>query len=540
MAVATHLLIASLMLPAGPASGQVSRPAGKAGPLFATSDQCMACHNGLITRAGQDVSIGVDWRASMMANAARDPYWQAGVRREVLDHPHAQAEIENECAACHMPMARYEAKAQGRLGTIFAHLPVGHSGKREDLLAADGVSCTVCHQIENEGLGTRESFTGGFRVDPLAPEGRRRIFGPVVVDRGRQTIMRSVTGFQPEQGMHIQRSELCASCHTLITHAFGPDGKVVGELPEQVPYQEWRHSQYADSQSCQDCHMPAVQGNVLISSVLGEAREKLSKHVFLAGNFLMPLILNRYRNELGVEAQPQELDLASQHTIAHLQSQAARVSIENARIVSGRLQAEVVIENLAGHKLPTAYPSRRAWIHLRVRDGQGRSVFESGAFRPDGSIAGNDNDTDPARFEPHYEEVSGADQVQIYESVLADHAGRVTTGLLWGVRYIKDNRLLPLGFDKTTADAEIAVHGAAGGDADFRAGGDRVRYSVSIGGAAGPFSIEAELWYQPIAYRWAQNLRLQRAMETDRFFDMYNSMADHSAIVVARASASAR
>ena len=43
--------------------------------------------NGLVSPAGEDVSIGVSWRSSMMANSARDPYWQAAVRREVLHHP---------------------------------------------------------------------------------------------------------------------------------------------------------------------------------------------------------------------------------------------------------------------------------------------------------------------------------------------------------------------------------------------------------------------------------------------------------------------
>ena len=36
--------------------------------IFATSDQCVACHNGLRTASGEDVSIGASWRASMMAN----------------------------------------------------------------------------------------------------------------------------------------------------------------------------------------------------------------------------------------------------------------------------------------------------------------------------------------------------------------------------------------------------------------------------------------------------------------------------------------
>ena len=36
---------------------------------------------------GEDISIGWNWRATMMANSARDPYWQAGIRRETMDHP---------------------------------------------------------------------------------------------------------------------------------------------------------------------------------------------------------------------------------------------------------------------------------------------------------------------------------------------------------------------------------------------------------------------------------------------------------------------
>src|SRR5688572_24796808 len=81
--------------------------------LFQTSDRCFACHNGLATSAGEDISIGLNWRPTMMANSARDPYWQAGVRREILDHPESKAAIEEECAKCHMPMASVQSKYEG-------------------------------------------------------------------------------------------------------------------------------------------------------------------------------------------------------------------------------------------------------------------------------------------------------------------------------------------------------------------------------------------------------------------------------------------
>ena len=126
-----------------------------------------------------------------------------------------------------------------------------------------------------------------------------------------------------------------------------------------------------------------------------------------------------------------------------------------------------MITNLAGHKLPSAYPSRRVWIHLTVRDGAGSVIFESGRFNPDGSIEGNDNDVDSSRFEQHYEEISNPGQVQIYEPILADPDGAVTTVLLSAITYTKDNRLLPQGFDKTTAEKAVAVNGRAVNDSNF-------------------------------------------------------------------------
>src|SRR5204863_8620484 len=124
---------------------------------------------------------------------------------------------------------------------------------------------------------------------------------------------------------------------------------------------------------------------------------------------------------------------------------AALLAICDVSTAGGRVETEVRVENLGGHKLPTAYPSRRAWLHFVVRDGGGRIVFESGALKPDGSIEGNDNDAGQAAFEPHYPVIRNAGEVQIYESILADIKGGVTTGLLTRASYLKDNRLLPRG-----------------------------------------------------------------------------------------------
>ncbi|MEO8078049.1 MAG: hypothetical protein ABI818_17105 [Acidobacteriota bacterium] len=504
-------------------------------PRFQTSDRCIACHNGLVTPSGEDVSIGFDWRATLMANSARDPYWQASVRRETIDHAEASAAIEDTCATCHMPIARSTAKARGERGQVFAHLPFpAHTDHARE--AEDGVSCSLCHQVGTARLGTPESFTGGFVIEPRDAQGNTREYGPYAVDAGHTRVMKSSTeGFVPVQSDHIRQSELCATCHTLITETLGAGGKPAGRLPEQVPYQEWLHSDYKDTKSCQSCHMPVVKEAVPVTRVFGEPRE-LARHVFVAANFFVQRMLNRYREELDVAALPQELTTAADRTERYLATEAARLSIGEVRIDGGRLTTEVAIENLGGHKLPTAYPSRRAWVHFVVRDRNHRVVFESGAVNPDGSISGNDNDADQAAFEPHYAEIRSADHVQIYESVLGDVSGGVTTGLLSGSQYLKDNRLLPHGFDKRTAEPDIAVHGAALEDPDFTGGGDRVRYSVPLQSAEGPFEVEAELLYQPIGYRWAQNLKAYNgAAEPKRFTTYYDSMAAASTATLARA-----
>ncbi|MCC7042678.1 MAG: hypothetical protein IT183_02370, partial [Acidobacteria bacterium] len=508
--------------PAAPA-GRSVQPLDTA--MFALSQECVACHNNLTSPTGEDVSIGANWRGSIMANSARDPYFHASVRRETIDHPTKAAEIEDECAACHMPTAQKIAHAAGAKGQVFAHLPIGATEEDSDLdrLAADGITCTVCHQIAPDGLGTRDRFNGNFALAAPLATGRRPIFGPFAVDAGRKRIMHSVSGFEQVEAPHIRQSELCATCHTLITEAYGPDGTVIGSLPEQMNYQEWRHSAFDEEQkSCQSCHLPLVQGPVRAASVLGEYRDSLSRHTFLGGNAFMLRLMNRYRVELGVEATPAELEATARATVRQLERDTATVMLDRVERTGGRLAFDVVVTNLTGHKFPTGYPSRRTWLHVTVRNAEGGVVFESGRMTDMGLIDGNASDTDAQGFEPHYEEITAADQVQIYESIMGSLAGTPTTGLLQATQYLKDNRLLPRGFDKASAPAEIAVFGRASGDADFGAAGDRVRYRIPAT-AAGPLAVEVELRYQPIGYRWAQNLASYKAPEPQRFVSYFNS-----------------
>ncbi len=169
--------------------------------------------------------------------------------------------------------------------------------------------------------------------------------------------------------------------------------------------------------------MPEVAGPVRVSSVLGHDRERMGRHAFIGGNAFMLRLMNRHRADLGIAALSAELEATADATVRQLERDTATVAVERATLSGGMLALDVVVTNLTGHKLPTGYPSRRAWLHVTARDAGGRVLFESGRVRENGSIDGNASDADGATFEPHHAEITRTDEVQIYESIMGTPAG---------------------------------------------------------------------------------------------------------------------
>ena len=499
---------------------------------FPISSHCFGCHNNLKTPKGQDVSIGSIWRASIMANSARDPYWQASVRREVLDHAPAAASIENECATCHMPLQHFNDKAAAHDTAVLSRLPLDATHE-VNADAADGVACAVCHQAEPAALGTPDSYNGNLATAPITQH-PRPLYGPYAADARSISMHTLASGLTVTQSDHLGQAALCGSCHTLYTPTLDASGKTVGRLPEQMPYLEWQHSDYHDKQTCQSCHMPAIAGPAPDATLGSQPREGLRRHSFPGANFFLQDLLSAHHDELAVTASPAELTSASTETRAYLQTQAAHLSVSALAVANGRLSFSVTVQNLSGHKLPTAYPSRRAWLHVTVADASGHVVFESGHLNADGSIAGNLNDADPSRYSPHYATINAPDQVQIFEPILGDAQNHVTTALLSATHYLKDNRILPAGFDKQSASPDIAVRGEAASDPGFIGGSATTRYEISTGAATG-LRVKAELLYQPIGFRWAHNLAPYKAAEPQRFVKYYESASATSAQILAQA-----
>ena len=77
----------------------------------------------------------------------------------------------------------------------------------------------------------------------------------------------------------------------------------------------------------------------------------------------------------------------------------------------------------------------------------------------------------------------------------------------WGVTGLKDNRLLPKGWNPNHPDAEhTGVYGAALDDGDFVDGADTVTYEVRAPAESGPYQIRAAFLYQTLSPRFAAEL----------------------------------
>ena len=407
-------------------------------------------------------------------------------------------------------------------------------------LGLDGVSCTVCHQISPQNLGTDESFTGGFVYNR-----EKAIYGPHA-DPITMPMQRHVN-YTPKRGDHILTSAMCATCHTVITHSFDADGRQTeAVLHEQAPYLEWRNSIFNNEvatngntgKSCQDCHMPTtdVDGQVISTRLAHNPggrdfpflrdRQPFGRHSFAGGNLFMTKLIRDNRSKLGIKTGREAFDLTIQETQKMLRTQTARIAIDS--VVSNESGTLVVvsIENLSGHKFPTAYPSRRAWIEMVVQDGTGKTVFASGRSDAKGQLIGIgeqvlQSEIAGGTVQGHYRKITDSGQVQIYETIMADEDGKPTFTLLRGSHFLKDNRLLPKGWAQSHADAEATKPVGIDGDTDFLAGTDQVSYQLAL--PNGSYQVSARLMFQSLSNRYMEELFQHDTPEVRTFKAMYDA-----------------
>ena len=88
----------------------------------------------------------------------------------------------------------------------------------------------------------------------------------------------------------------------------------------------------------------------------------------------MLTIFNNNKTKLGVLSNNFAETIGK--TDAMLKS-AATVSLYDQPNTPSKLDFTLKVNSTTGHKLPSAYPSRRVFLHVVVKNSQGKIVFES-------------------------------------------------------------------------------------------------------------------------------------------------------------------
>ncbi|MCF8461788.1 MAG: T9SS type A sorting domain-containing protein [Flavobacteriales bacterium] len=498
---------------------------------FKASGNCDGCHGfdptfaANVNEMGHDISPVTYWRGTMMANAAKDPFWRAKVSHEVTINPQHKTALEDKCTTCHAPMGKY-SHVEFSMGAY------GMDDLETDSLGLDGVSCLACHKQSSQQLGNLNSGVLNFAPQPVA-------YGPF--DKPFTAPMQDLVGIIPVQSNHILDAGLCAGCHTLLTESVDLNGNFTGgTFVEQATYHEWLNSAYNDGQSnattCQGCHMPLVSEEVVVSANYPElfGRSPFAKHELVGGNSFMLKLLKQNAQTLGLSASDEVMDSTIARTERMLQHRTMNLDLTFQTFDSDTAYFELKLENLAGHKFPSGYPARRAFIEFLVIQDNGDTLFKSGVLQSNYEVMGQN-----ATYEPHYDFITNEQQVQIYEMVMGDVNGNVTTILERAVTPIKDNRLAPLGFTTSHSAYDTTfIAGAALTDPNFNfdgfegSGTDLVKYHVPLNGYNGNIKVTSKVFYQSAPPKWMQEMFATSTPTIDAFETMYNN-ADQSPVLIA-------
>lgn len=498
---------------------------------FKASGNCDGCHGydetfeANVNEAGHDISPITMWRGTMMANSAKDPLWKAKVSHEVDVNPSHQEALEDKCTSCHAPMGKY-SHIEFSLG------PYGMNDLETDSLGMDGVSCLACHKQSDVELGVLNSGELNFTPQPVA-------YGPF--GKPFEPPMQDLVGILPVESAHITDAGICAGCHTLLTNSVDLDGNFTGQtFVEQATYHEWLNSAYDDgqplAQTCQGCHMPEEDEEVILSSGYSELfpRAGVRRHELVGGNTFMLKLMKDNGAAIGLAASDEVMDSTIARSNRILQNETMELEVEFSTFANDTGYFNVHLENKAGHKFPSGYPSRRAFVEFIVLEDNGDTLFQSGLMQPDYTIAGQNAD-----YEPHYNVINSESQAQIYEMVMGDVNGNVTTVLERAYTHLKDNRLTPIGFTTSHAVYDTTqIVGNALTDSDFNfdgfegSGTDDIQYHVPLNGYNGTIKVIARMQYQSVPPRYLTEMFAVSTPEIDAFEAMYNA-ADKSPVLIA-------
>ena len=385
-------------------------------------------------------------------------------------------------------------------------------------------------------------------------------------------------GITPLQGLQIQNPSLCASCHTILLPVFDAEGNQVIENGEpkseyeQTTFFEWLNSGFI-TVPCQQCHMPdSYQGNSLQFKIANiedntfpaipdtgpstrlpdpdlmlQERTPYRRHQLLGINLFALEMFDQFRTDLGLFKfdpnlpGPLAKQISSQKTavaeaVAQAQTSTAEVTIMSASKTGGVLQADVQVQNLAGHNFPSGVSFRRAFLNFQVLDAGGNVLWASGNTNSDGVIVDNSGTPLVTEFfsgsqqsyQPHFwtdNPVTSDSQVEIYEELVTDPQGLLTTSFLSLDHKVKDNRIQAQGRSFNGPNAAITAPVGTGDDPSYQrgCGCSVVRYQIPL--PANAAAVNATLYYQSIPpYYLRQRAEEGHGPDTARLVNFANQL----------------
>jgi hypothetical protein len=476
---------------------------------------CAFCHGGYEPA----VEPAFNWKGSMMAQASRDPLFEACLTIANQDAP----DSGDLCLRCHVPAAWLQGRS------------IPTDGSQIQVSDRHGVSCDLCHRLVDPifapGLNppVDEDILDSLTLPPAGYAN-----GMYIVDPGgtRRGPFADATGGHPILVSPFHReAALCGTCHDVSNPAFESDGaghyppgpldapaaEIASHvlMPLERTYSEWFFSDYNTPQgvfapqfggnldyvaTCQDCHLRDVTGQ---GCNFGSppVRPDLPLHDMTGGStWLAGLLPQMFPGDVDPAAMAQGISRAR-----YMLQNAALIDVEqNAAVL------DVTVTNQTGHKLPTGYPEgRRMWLNVRFYDASGNVLVESGGYDP---LTGVLVTNPPAKI---YEAKLGLD-ADVASLVGLPAAPSFHFAL--NNKIYQDNRIPPRGF----SNAEYAGFGGAPVGAAYADGQywDTTTYAIPAGAA----SAQVVLYYQSTSKEYVEFLRDENTTDNkgQEMFDLWN------------------
>jgi len=511
---------------------------------------------------------------------------ESTLHKRLAGKPKGAAFVQDLCFRCHgvMGQRQFHIDRGSAPATLFTRDLLEDPKSKYGALARDGVSCAVCHHMSADGLSDPSTYTGLFNVGPA-----NQLYGPFASDpdpsgvkTGDSVIprpMENAIGVTPLFGAQVTQANLCASCHTILLPVYDADGNPVieGGQPktdyEQTTFFEWLNSGFITI-PCQQCHMPDSYGGDALKFKIAniedstfpevpqtgpstrlpdneltlQSRTPYGRHQLLGINLFVLEMFDQFRTALGLFKYDPNLPsglaqiVLSQRTavagaVVQAQTSTATVTVQSATIANGTLQSDVEVDNLAGHNLPTGVSFRRAFLNFQVLDAAGHVLWASGNTNSDGVIVDNSGtplvteffSPNQQSFQPHFwtdNPITTDSQVEIYEELVTDPQGLLTTSFLSLDHKVKDNRIQPQGRSFNGPNADITAPVGTGDDPSYQrgCGCSAVRYQIPLtANLANAVSVQATLYYQSIPpYYLRQRSQQGRGPDTARLINFAN------------------